>query len=216
MIWRGWIVFLILGLCAVSHTALALDYEDYPSIRLRTLDKITARTLTFDAKVGNTVKFGDIYIKIQTCRKPPAIEKDESAAFLQIWEVNKTTSASQWIFSGWMFASSPSLSAMDHPVYDVWVIECFGKEAAPQPTEETNNKDALPDEGTVSDDTIVKPEAEPDVPQENTSEETHIDEAVQKAKTPETSVDDAPKIYRDDVPQQNRVTPETETIEGIY
>lgn len=52
------------------------------------------------------------------------MEKPESAAFLQIWEKKPADEKPKWVFSGWMFASNPSLSAMDHPVYDVWVINC--------------------------------------------------------------------------------------------
>jgi hypothetical protein len=146
-----------------STGAFALGYEEYPSIKLRSLDKITARTLTFDAQVGNTIKFGDIFIKIQSCRKPPAIEKNEAAAFLQIWQVDKTTKESRWIFSGWMFSSSPALSGMDHPVYDVWVIDCFGKDPDEAiPAKEAKPADALPDEGTVPNNSVVQPDVAPE------------------------------------------------------
>ncbi len=114
---------------------------DFPVVRLQSLDKTTARTMTFDARVGSTIKFGPLYIRIQACRKAPPMEQPESAAFLQIWEVDLKTDEPEWVFSGWMFASSPALSAMDHPVYDVWVIDCLkDKQNAarkkPQTTEE--------------------------------------------------------------------------------
>ncbi|MCB1558178.1 MAG: DUF2155 domain-containing protein [Alphaproteobacteria bacterium] len=140
-----------------------LHYEEYPTIRLRSLDKVTARTLTFDAQVGTIIKFGDIYIKILSCRKPPPVEKTESAAFMQIWEVDKVKDQSRWIFSGWMFASSPALSAMDHPVYDVWVMDCLGKssEAQGTPIEETSGQ-VLPDEGAIDADKAAPlPSGEP-------------------------------------------------------
>jgi|GEM_PF-628647 len=107
-------------------------YEDYPVIKLQSLDKITARTIVFEARVGSTVKFGPLYIKIPACRKTPPIEKPEAAAFLQIWEVNAQKQA-KWVFSGWMFASSPALSSMNHPVYDVWVIDCLEHKTGEEP-----------------------------------------------------------------------------------
>lgn len=107
--------------------------EDYPSVKLQGLDKSVGRTVTFEAKVGSTIQYGPLYIKIQACRKAPPIETPESAAFLQVWEVPPGEEKSEWSFSGWMFASSPALSAMDHPVYDVWVLECTGRE---EPNEE--------------------------------------------------------------------------------
>lgn len=111
--------------------------DDYPVVKLQSLDKGTARTMTFEARVGHTIKFGPLYIRVQACRKAPPIEQPESAAFLQIWEITKEKKP-KWVFSGWMFASSPSLSAMDHPLYDVWVIDCLNQKDGQEATEETN------------------------------------------------------------------------------
>lgn len=83
--------------------------------------------MTFDAKVGNTLKFGKIYMKVLSCQKSAPTDQPESAAFLQIWEVTPEQKP-EWVFSGWMFASSPALSAMDHPLYDVWVVDCLPDE----------------------------------------------------------------------------------------
>lgn len=111
--------------------------DDFPIVKLRALDKVTARTSTFEANVGSTVKFGAVYIKVQACRKAPPIEQPEAAAFLQIWEVTQEQKA-EWIFSGWMFSSSPALSYMDHPIYDVWVLDCLA---------EKGEKPKAPEEG---------------------------------------------------------------------
>lgn len=127
-------------------------FEDYPTVRLQSLDKVTARTMTFQARVGATVKFGPIYIKTRSCRKPPIAEKPEAAAFLQIWEDNIKTGEPRWIFSGWMFASSPALSAMDHPIYDVWVLDCIADPATSPPAPDT----AAPEEPEKKDDRTDK------------------------------------------------------------
>jgi hypothetical protein len=119
----GWL--LCFSLVAGFALPVQADMENYPTARLRMLDKVTARTSTFDVKVGETVRFGQLYIKPRACRKAPPIEKPESAAFLQIWDVTPAQKA-EWIFSGWMFGSSPALSGMDHPIYDVWVLDCIG------------------------------------------------------------------------------------------
>ena len=118
-----------------AMSAYARATVDHPIVKLRSLDKITARTQVFEARVGKTIKFGSVYIKVQACRKAPEFEQPEAAAFLQVWEVpvtsDKEKQQSEWIFSGWMFASSPGLSAMDHPIYDVWVLDCLSDTAAP-------------------------------------------------------------------------------------
>jgi hypothetical protein len=87
------------------------------------LDKITARISRFRAPVGQTVKFGTLAITARECYTRPPTEPPENAAFLEIVDVRPDAQPVP-IFSGWMFASSPALSALEHPVYDVWVIEC--------------------------------------------------------------------------------------------
>jgi len=90
---------------------------------LQGLDKVTGRVQTIDAPVGATIHFGTLEIIARTCRKRPPEEQPESAAFLDIWEI-KPGEAAASLFRGWMFASSPALSALEHPVYDIWVLDC--------------------------------------------------------------------------------------------
>ncbi|MBI2234912.1 MAG: DUF2155 domain-containing protein [Micavibrio aeruginosavorus] len=130
---------------------------EYPVVRLQSLDKASARTMTFEVRVGSTVKFGPIYIKVQACRKSPPIDPPEAASFLQIWEVTPH-GESKWIYSGWMFASSPALSPMDHPIYDVWVLDCLERKSTdPVPAAQ---KEPVPD-AAVTDGEVIGAEAEP-------------------------------------------------------
>lgn len=131
------------GMMVISSPSFAALMDDYGAVKLQSLDKVSARTLTFEAKVGETVKYGPLYIKIQACRKAPPLEQPESAAFLQIWEIPPETGEAEWIFSGWMFASSPALSAMDHPVYDVWVIDCMGDSVDSAQLNKSQNKEGV-------------------------------------------------------------------------
>ena len=91
--------------------------------QLQALDKITARVSRLDAKVDQPITFGSLTIVVKACRMAPPEDTPESAAFLQIWD-RKPGEDSQWVYSGWMFASSPAVAAMDHPVYDIWVVDC--------------------------------------------------------------------------------------------
>ena len=97
--------------------------EQFNMAILQGLDKVTARVSTFPAPIGQTVKFGTLEIIARTCDKRPPEETPESAAFLDIWEVRPGEPAAS-VYRGWMFASSPALAAMEHPVYDVWVLDC--------------------------------------------------------------------------------------------
>lgn len=87
------------------------------------LDKITARTSTFQVPVGSSHQFGSLEITARFCDKTPPEEPPERKAFLQIVDVRPDREAVT-VFSGWMFSSSPALNALEHPVYDVWVIDC--------------------------------------------------------------------------------------------
>lgn len=95
---------------------------------LRGLDKVTARTRDFEAPVGDPVTFGALELTVQYCRKRPPEEPPEVYAFLEVYDRRTDGFGEEVdgerIFSGWMFASSPALNALEHPVYDVWVIDC--------------------------------------------------------------------------------------------
>ncbi len=151
----AFLAFIVL-LSTGAQQAHARATVDHPIVKLRSLDKITARTQVFEANVGRTIKFGSIYIKVQACRKAPEFEQPESAAFLQIWEIPPVKDGeeekAEWIFSGWMFASSPGLSAMDHPIYDVWVLDCMQAETGQDQSvqsEETAPEDIREGEGIL-------------------------------------------------------------------
>ena len=151
---RSFWLFASLILLTTS-IAYARPTVDHPIVQLRSLDKITARTQVFEAQVGKTIRFGSVYIKVQACRKAPELEQPEAAAFLQIWETPPTSDESEpepeWIFSGWMFASSPGLSAMDHPIYDVWVLDCLKTEEERASLEQEETSEIKEGEGVIED-----------------------------------------------------------------
>ena len=90
---------------------------------LRTLDKVTARTKDLTIGIDETATYGTLEITVRKCLKRPPEEPPETLAFLEIRERAQDTELVT-LFMGWMFASSPALNALEHPVYDVWVIDC--------------------------------------------------------------------------------------------
>ncbi len=108
------------------------------------LDKITGRTISFDAAIGETVQFGALQVTARVCYTRPPTEATNTDAFVQVDEVTLQGEVKR-IFSGWMFASSPGLHAVEHPIYDVWLTDCASPvkvaEPAVQPTPATT---ALP------------------------------------------------------------------------
>lgn len=91
---------------------------------LQGLDKVTATVTVFTAPLDTVVRFGTLDITVRACQKAPPTEPPEKVAFLEIDETNPNAAAER-LYSGWMFASSPALAALEHPVYDVWVIDCM-------------------------------------------------------------------------------------------
>lgn len=100
-----------------------------PVAVLRWLDKVTARVDTIDVPVNESVRIQTMEIIVRACLERPPEEPPESAAFLDVWEVKPGEPTAE-VFRGWMFASSPALSAMEHPVYDLWVLDCLSEDEA--------------------------------------------------------------------------------------
>lgn len=115
----GGLTFAGLLLCFPA----SLQAEPYDTAILQGLDKVTARVSRLEAPIGHFIRFGTLDIVARTCDKRPPTETPESAAFLDISESKPGEPASE-VFRGWMFASSPALNSMEHPVYDVWVLDC--------------------------------------------------------------------------------------------
>lgn len=121
--------FVVLAFTASAALA-AMTPE--PIAVLQGLDKISARTSQIEAPVGSTVQFGSLSIAVRDCEQSSPEDSPENAAFLQIYETPPGEDTKR-LFSGWMFSSSPALSALEDPIYDVNVLECKAAAAPPPP-----------------------------------------------------------------------------------
>lgn len=92
-------------------------------VTLRAIDKLTGEVRTLEGKVGESITFERLRIEVDACFARVGGRAPESSVFLRVYD-SKTEAESGAAFSGWMFASTPALSAMDHPRYDVWVLNC--------------------------------------------------------------------------------------------
>jgi hypothetical protein len=113
---------IVAGCAALAPSAPAADLVGRAAL-LQGLDKVTARISAVEIPVGETARFGTLEITVHRCLKRPPEEPPESAALLEIRDVRPGEEPAP-LFRGWMFASSPALSALEHPVYDVWVKDC--------------------------------------------------------------------------------------------
>ena len=118
--------FLVCVGCLISAVALfphSAQARPYGVAVLQGVDKITGRISTIDVPLDTPVSFGTLTLTARVCDKKPPEETPESTAFIEITEQKQDEGATE-IFRGWMFASSPAVSALEHPVYDVWVVDC--------------------------------------------------------------------------------------------
>jgi len=91
------------------------------------LDKVTGRIINFDEDIGETVQFGALRVKTDACYTRPATEAANTDAFVEVDEITLQGEVKR-IFSGWMFAASPGLHGVEHPIYDIWLTDCKGPE----------------------------------------------------------------------------------------
>ena len=130
--------FAVVSACVLGVTSGGLPAHaqllETDGATLRSLDKITGRAEDQKIGLGEEIQFGGLNIRLRACYQSRPEDTPESAAFLEIEDrrVAAVIEASQgsedvgdpMVFSGWMYASSPGLNALEHPVYDVWVIKC--------------------------------------------------------------------------------------------
>jgi hypothetical protein len=118
------------------------------------LDKITGVTTTFEIPIGQERRFGALVVKPDACYTRPITEEPKTTSFVQVdqVEINNTRKT---IFSGWMFAESPGLNAVEHAIYDVWLTGCRDPNAPPAvvevPPDLSTLQDQLDEEGEVQD-----------------------------------------------------------------
>lgn len=120
---------ICLGAALVFPCAAFAEDVSLEQVVLRGLDKVTGRLNTMTVNVGEKTTFGALDIYARVCYAHPPEETPENTAFLEI--IEKKPEGQLKLFSGWMFSSSPALSAMEHAVYDVWVIRCQGEQVKP-------------------------------------------------------------------------------------
>lgn len=96
------------------------------------LDKVTGRIISFDVYIDETVQFGALRVTPRTCHTQPPTEEPNTMVFAEVDEITLDARIRR-IFTGWMFATSPALNALEHPVYDVWLKDCALTSDTPAP-----------------------------------------------------------------------------------
>ncbi|MCT7662377.1 DUF2155 domain-containing protein [Shinella kummerowiae] len=116
---------------ALAPVAKAARIEN-PVAVFSGIDKITGRITNFDVYIGETVQFGALQVTPKVCYSRDDTETQKVTTFVEVDEITLDRKIRR-IFTGWMFADSPGLNAVEHPVYDVWLVECKAKSEVPPP-----------------------------------------------------------------------------------
>ena len=117
---------LAIGLCAAGSMAAAQDMATATGAQMRFLDKLTGGVTDLDMASGQSANLGRLTITMNECRYPADNQTAEALAFITVIDA----ATPDPVFNGWMVASSPALSALDHSRYDVWVLRCDVAELA--------------------------------------------------------------------------------------
>lgn len=113
---------LILSTCLGASAAMAQQASEAPGAVLRGLDTVSGITTDLTVRNGETVEYGRLTVTVSDCRFPQDNPAADAFAHVTVRDVNDGA-----VFDGWMIASSPALSALDHPRYDVWVMHCISE-----------------------------------------------------------------------------------------
>lgn len=125
------ILLAALGALAFSASASAERISN-PIAEFSGIDKITGRIITFDVYIDETVQFGALQVTPRACYSRPETEEPKTDSFVEIDEITLDRKIRR-IFTGWMFAESPGLNAVEHPIYDVWLKSCKQESGVPPP-----------------------------------------------------------------------------------
>ena len=92
---------------------------------IQVLDKISSKNILLKLKNGEEIKHKDLLIKSMKCKNSEFDDNPEITAYLQVKDITKKSNDDVFVFNGWMFSSSPSIAPFDHPVYDIWLVNCY-------------------------------------------------------------------------------------------
>tara|TARA_A100000164_G_C21871881_1_gene755583 strand:+ start:1081 stop:1476 length:396 start_codon:yes stop_codon:yes gene_type:complete len=119
---KFYLIFIFILFNLINQNTLA---GSIGIIKLKVLDKVSSKNTELEFKIGDEIEFKNLKIKALKCKNSEFDDDPEITAYLQVSDMNKTSNDDVFIFNGWSFASSPSINPFDHPVYDLWIIECY-------------------------------------------------------------------------------------------
>jgi len=108
------------------QSSYALSIENFlgKNTDIKILDKISSKNELIDLIIGEEIIYKDLAIKVMKCTNSELDDNPEVKAYIQVRDLTKNNNDKVYVFNGWMFSSSPSIAPFDHPVYDIWLVNC--------------------------------------------------------------------------------------------
>ena len=116
------IIFLFFSLFIFSFKSFANDLN---LVEVKILDKVSSKTSQLSLNMGEETKFENLVIKILKCKNSEFDDNPEVTAYMQVQDITLKNNDKVFVFNGWTFSSSPSVTLFDHPVYDIWLLKCY-------------------------------------------------------------------------------------------
>ena len=109
------------------QSSYALSIENFlgKNTDIKILDKISSKNELIDLIIGEEIVYKDLAIKVMKCTNSELDDNPEVKAYIQVRDLTKNNNDKVYVFNGWMFSSSPSIAPFDHPVYDIWLVNCY-------------------------------------------------------------------------------------------
>ena len=112
--------FLVFSFNSFSGNDLEGNFTD-----IQVLDKISSKNILLNLEIGKETIHKDLIIKSMKCKNSEFDDNPEITAYIQVKDITKKSNDDVFVFNGWMFSSSPSIAPFDHPVYDIWLVNCY-------------------------------------------------------------------------------------------
>ena len=118
-------LLILISLIHLSFESLSIENTDGSYTDIKILDKISSKNTLLKLKNGEDTKYKDLLIKSMKCKNSKFDDNPEITAYIQVSDLTNKNKDDVFVFNGWMFSSSPSITPFDHPVYDIWLVSCY-------------------------------------------------------------------------------------------
>ena len=191
----------------VSSNALSAEIETNSAL-MQAMDKVTGRVNKITVPVNTKVTYGDFSLVLRSCKKRPAEETPENFAFVDV--TDKSFGSEEYnIFRGWILSSAPGINAIEHPIYDIWLLECIDSENADAKVlskEELDARDNLPTKDFLQEKNTAEVKNDSKKDEEPKAKKViHIKEFINEDRDIERNIEEQPiLINKEEVIDENK------------